>query len=134
MTISLNDLKLVNTKINLLPYKSEPVDDWIPITEAGGDCDSYATAKFERLFLMGWPNNFLRFAICYVEPFKLIDEITGELRDATMKERCHLVLLVDWDGQTWVLDNRHPLPIEFNLLPYKWHLLQVAGTQNWEKA
>lgn len=117
MTISFYDLKLVNTKINLLPYESEIEDDWKPITDAGDDCDSYATAKFERLVQMGWPTQFLRLATCYVE--------TGDY---------HAVLLVDWDGQTWVLDNRHPLPMEYDLLPYKWHLLQVAGTQNWEKA
>ena len=115
MTISLNDLRLVNTKINLLPYCSEVEDDWVPAV-AAGDCDSYATAKFERLVQMGWPTQFLRLATCYVE--------TGEY---------HAVLLVDWDGQTWVLDNRHPLPMEYDLLPYRWHLLQVAGTQNWEK-
>jgi predicted transglutaminase-like cysteine proteinase len=50
-----------------------------------------------------------------------------------MDERYHAVLLVDWEGQTWVLDNRHPLPMEYDLMPYKFHLLQVAGTQNWEK-
>jgi predicted transglutaminase-like cysteine proteinase len=134
MSISFNDLKLVNSKINMLPYCSEVEDDWKPITEAGDDCDSYATAKFERLTHMGWPNNFLRFATCYIEPFKLIDKITGQLRDAEMDERYHLVLLVDWDSQTYVLDNRHPLPMEYDLLPYRWHLLQVAGTQNWEHA
>lgn len=115
MSISFNDLKLVNTKVNLLPYESEVGDDWIPAVTAG-DCDSYATAKFERLIAMGWPVQFLRLATCYVE--------SGEY---------HAVLLVDWDGQTWVLDNRHPLPMEYNILPYKWDKLQVAGTQTWEK-
>jgi hypothetical protein len=51
MTISLNDLKLVNTKINLLPYATEIEDDWVPIVTEG-DCDSAATAKFERLVQM----------------------------------------------------------------------------------
>jgi len=111
------ELQLVNAKVNLLPYVAEVGDDWTPITEAGGDCDSYATAKFERLVLMGWPVSALRFAYCTVE--------TGE---------AHLVLLADLDGQTWCLDNRHPHPVEFQLLPYRWIRLQIAGTQRWEDA
>jgi predicted transglutaminase-like cysteine proteinase len=66
MSISFNDLKLVNSKINMLPYASEVEDDWKPIVTEG-DCDSSATAKFERLVDMGWPTNFLRLATCYVE-------------------------------------------------------------------
>ena len=116
--MNLGDLKTVNAEINEIPYETEIGDDWKPAVMGGtSDCDSYATAKFERLVDMGWPTNFLRLATCYVE--------TGGY---------HAVLLVDWDGQTWVLDNRHPLPMEYDLLPYKWHLLQVAGTQNWEHA
>ena len=50
------DLNLVNAKVNLLPYVAEVLDDWTPITGTGGDCDSYATAKYERLVAMGWPS------------------------------------------------------------------------------
>jgi predicted transglutaminase-like cysteine proteinase len=116
--MNLGDLKTVNSEINQIEYETEIGDDWVPAVLGGtSDCDGYATAKFERLVDMGWPTNFLRLATCYVE--------TGEY---------HAVLLVDWDSQTYVLDNRHPLPMEYDLLPYRWHLLQVAGTQNWEHA
>jgi predicted transglutaminase-like cysteine proteinase len=113
----LDDLRLVNAKVNLLPYVAEVGDDWTPIAAAGGDCDSYATAKYERLAAIGWPREWLRLATCYVE--------TGEY---------HAVLLADLDGRTWVLDNRHPWPTEFSLLPYRWHKLQIAGTRQWELA
>ena len=50
VTYSLNDLKVVNTKINLFPYKSEVTEDWTPIDiTKEDDCDSYATAKQWRL-------------------------------------------------------------------------------------
>ena len=114
--MNFEDLQLVNAKVNLLPYKAEVGDDWNPITEEGDDCDSYAMEKLRRLLDHGWPISALRLATCYVE--------TGEY---------HAVLLADLDGQTWVLDNRHPHPMEYNLLPYTWHRLQVAGTQEWEK-
>lgn len=119
MTHTFDELRLVNAKVNMLPYVDNDVgsDDWTPITETGGDCDSYATAKYERLVQMGWPRSALRLATCWVE--------TGEY---------HAVLLVDFDGQTWVLDNRHPHPIEHSLLRYRWHKLQIAGTNQWEVA
>lgn len=119
MTISFNDLRIVNTKINLLPYKSEPGDDWVPITEDGGDCDSYATAKYARLVQYGWPKSLLRLATCWCFP---------------NHEGYHAVLLVDLNGTTWVLDNRYPHPMEYDMLPYEWHKLQIAGTQQWEWA
>lgn len=123
VTYSLNDLKIVNTKVNLLPYKSEVEEDWTPAVD-GGDCDSYATAKMQRLVQCGWPVASMRLATCFVEP-----SAAAEKRD-----RYHCVLLVDFDGQTYVLDNRHPHPMEYDLLPYDWHKFQVPGTQEWEWA
>ena len=64
MSLTFADLNLVNAKVNLLPYVTEVGDDWTPITETGGDCDSYATAKYERLVQMGWPRERLRLATC----------------------------------------------------------------------
>lgn len=115
--MTFDDLKSVNAKINAMPYKSEVGDDWSPITEAGDDCDSYATAKYACLVQMGWPKSSLRLATCWVE--------TGDY---------HAVLLVNYEGQTWVLDNRHGWPMEYQLLKYKFDDIQIAGTQNWEKA
>ncbi len=111
-----SDLEQVNLHFNALPYATEVADDWKPITTEG-DCDSYATAKLQRLIDLGWPLSALRLATCYAE--------TGEY---------HAVLLADFDGATWVLDNRYPHPMEHSMLDYKWHKLQVAGTQSWEFA
>jgi predicted transglutaminase-like cysteine proteinase len=122
MSISYNDLKVVNTKVNLLPYQSEVGDDWTPAVD-GGDCDSYATAKMQRLIAYGWPERSLRLACCFVE------RSAGEKRN-----RYHCVLLADIDGQTYVLDNRFPLPMEWAFLDYEWHKLQIPGTQTWEWA
>lgn len=117
MSVTMDVLKEVNTQINNIPYKSETQEDWTPITLAGGDCDSYATAKFEVLASKGIPTKSLRLATCWCEDGGY-----------------HAVLLVDLDEQTWVLDNRHPYPMEYQLLPYKWDKIQIAGTSAWEKA
>jgi predicted transglutaminase-like cysteine proteinase len=133
VTPSLYDLRLVNTKVNLLPYNAELVDDWKP-AETEGDCDSYATAKQWRLVhAYGWPETAARLACCFVEPFQLQDKDTGEWRWATKAERYHLVLLADF-GQTYVLDNRHPLPMEFDMLPYEWHKFWSYDLNDWEWA
>lgn len=120
MIPSLNDLKLINTKINMCPYKSDPerygvAEFWDEIDGDGGDCDDYAVAKLQELKRRGMPVSAMRLATCYVE--------TGEY---------HCVLLIDLDGQTWVLDNRYPLPMEYQLLPYRFDRIQIAGTQEWE--
>lgn len=124
MTYSLHDLKVVNTKVNLLPYKSEVEEDWTPITEAGDDCDSYATAKLQRLVQYGWPVTILRLATCFVEPSAAAEK----------RNRGHLVLLADFEGQTFVLDNRYPLPMEYDLLPYEWHKIWSHNLNAWEWA
>lgn len=124
MTHTFNDLKIVNTKVNLLPYKSEIGDDWTPATTEG-DCDSYATAKQWRLVhVYGWPERATRLATCFVEP-----SAAAEKRD-----RYHCVLLVDFDGQTYVLDNRYPHPMEYDLLPYEWHKFWSYDLNAWEWA
>ena len=125
VTYSLNDLKVVNTKINLFPYKSEVTEDWTPIDiTKEDDCDSYATAKQWRLVhAYGFPETSTRLATCFVEPS------AGEKRN-----RGHLVLLVDLNDTTYVLDNRYPNPSEWEMMPYEWHKLQIAGTQTWEWA
>jgi predicted transglutaminase-like cysteine proteinase len=110
-------LTQVNVDVNKIPYANEVTDDWTPALPTGGDCDSSATAKMQRLFDLGWPIESMRLAVCLTE-----------------KQEAHCVLLVDMDGQTLVLDNRHPLPMEFQLLPYEWIKLQVPGTQKWEWA
>lgn len=134
MTPTVADLRIVNTKVNLLPYKSDAErfgtpEFWATIDEQGGDCDDYVIAKYRRLFAMGFSPKTMRFATCFVEPFR------GEDGNWVPKsKRYHLVLLVDVDNTTYVLDNRHPLPMEDEILPYEFHKIQVAGTQQWEWA
>lgn len=88
---TVTDLQEVNRLINTCPFKSDPLefDDWRPITEDGGDCDSYAVAKLRALHARGWPIADLRLATCWVE--------TGEY---------HAVLLARLDGVDYLLDNR----------------------------
>lgn len=124
--ISFDSLTIVNTKINLFPYKSEVTEDWTPIDITGeDDCDSYATAKQWRLVhAYGFPERALRLATCFVEP-----KAAAEKRN-----RGHLVLLADFEHQTYVLDNRYALPMEFQLLPYEWHKFWNHDLNAWEWA
>lgn len=111
------ELDAVNAAINKLPYVAELTDDWRPIDEWGGDCDSYATAKMLKLYQLGWPIESMRLAECKIN--------AGGL---------HCVLLVDLDGETWNLDNRYPFPKLKDFTPYTWTRIQIAGTPDWETA
>jgi predicted transglutaminase-like cysteine proteinase len=102
---------------------------WTEATEEGSDCEDFAIAKMQRLKAMGLPISQMRLATCFVE----------RSAGPEKKDRYHAVLLVDMDtvgmnSQTYVLDNRHPYPMEYDMLPYEWHKLQVAGAQTWEWA
>lgn len=112
------ELEVVNDYFNAKPYVSDVDDDWTPITDAGDDCDSYATAKYLRLLEMGWPKSALRLATCWCEN----------------NLGYHAVLLADLDGLTWVLDNRRPDLWHPDQTGYKFHKLQIAGTNEWELA
>ncbi len=132
--ISFDDLRIVNTKGNLFPYGTEVAEDWSPEGDEK-DCDSHATWKQYVLFhKYGWPERSLRLACCFVEEFQLQDKETGEWRWATKRERYHCVLLVDFNGTTYVLDNRHPQPMPFYSLPYEWHKVWNYGLNAWEWA
>ena len=48
MTYDLNTLRLVNTKVNLLDYKTQIGDDWDPFTANGFDCNNYAFEREKR--------------------------------------------------------------------------------------
>ena len=133
--ITLNDLRIIQTKVNLLPYKSDAEnfgtpEFWARISELGsGDCDDYELEKYHRLILIGMKPSQLRLATCFVEEHR-----DSEGQWVPKKDRYHLVLLVDLNGITYVLDNRYPHPMEWELLPYEWHKLQIPGTQAWEWA
>lgn len=119
MTWNLNTLKLVNSKVNLLDYKSQIGDDWNPYTDNGFDCNNYATRKMEELSARGVPKDSMRLATAWIDHGKKL---------------YHAVLLVDMGGQTYVLDNRYPLPMEHDMIPYTWHKFQIPNTRNWELA
>lgn len=119
MTWDINTLKLVNTKVNMLPYVAQVGDDWNPKTSNGFDCNNYATVKAEELAARGVPVSAMRLATCYVKPGRLPDDY-------------HAVLLVDYRGQTYVLCNRYPYPMEIQLLPYEFVYAQNAALE-WEK-
>ena len=124
--MKLDDLTTCNIKINQFPYKSEVSEDWSPIdiTEEG-DCDSYATAKQWRLVHgYGWPVEALRLACCFVEPSAAPEK----------RNLYHCVLLADFGDQTYVLDNRHPYPMEYQLLNYEWHKYWNHEMNAWEWA
>jgi predicted transglutaminase-like cysteine proteinase len=120
------ELSRVNADINKLPYTSAVDPLWEPINkdDDGGTCSNFAVAKFRELHRLGWPANVLRLACCFAEP-----SAAAEKRD-----RYHAVLLADFEGQTWVLDNRYPLPMEAQLLPYEWHKFWNHDLNAWEYA
>ena len=110
-----DDLFAVNADVNKLPYLADPsyLDDWSPIDESGGDCDSYAVGKFRRLVEQGHALESLRLATCYTE--------TNEY---------HAVLIASADEADWMLDNRFPKPILISDIPnlgYKKDKMQGEG-------
>ena len=134
-----SDLDSVNSRFNRLPYVADPknFDDWSPIDESGGDCESYAVGKLRALVSLGWPIERLRLACCYVEPYQLKDATTGLVRWATMEERYHGVLDVKTDFGPRILDNRqdHPCTLgELYVLGYVPDRIQrEGGSRDWAK-
>jgi len=68
-----------------------------------GDCEDYALAKRAALRAIGWPPEEMFLACCWCE--------TGEY---------HCVLAVDTERGWFILDNRHPWPMQPSALDYKW--------------
>jgi len=111
------ELNRINAEVNKLPYVAELTDDWRPIDQWGGDCDSFATAKMLALYKAGWRVTDMRLAECEIP-----------------SGGSHCVLLVDCDGETYALDNRRPVPVLMEQTGYTFTRIQVAGTPNWEVA
>ena len=119
-----DEIKRINAEVNKIPYMREFHDDWRPAATDfigaldGADCDSYATLKMLELVKAEQPLDTLRLAVCKTE--------TGE---------DHCVLLVDFDGETWVLDNRRPEPVLMERAGYQWIEVQSASSPTgWEFA
>ena len=114
--ISFSDLQIVNTKGNLFPYKTEVAEDWTPEGDEK-DCDSYMSWKLWVLVhKYGWPERSLRPATCFVPPYRDENGLW-----VPKINRGHAILLVDYEGKTYALDNCYPHPMEHYLLPYEWH-------------
>lgn len=92
-----------------------------------GDCEDYGFGKAKELLALGVPIQNLRMAKCWVEEYK-IQDASGMWRWATRAERYHGVLLVDFEGVTYCLDNRKPYPVPWNETGYEFDWVQVPGT------
>lgn len=129
--ITYADLRLVNAKVNLLPYTSDPakygrVEFWEAADE-DGDCEDMALAKLQRLKHMGLPISQMRIVTCFAKPWRTREE---------KAKRGHAVLAVELvpGGQTYILDIGNDLPIVAELYPHELHKIQVAGTREFDYA
>ncbi|MCB1885106.1 MAG: transglutaminase-like cysteine peptidase [Geminicoccaceae bacterium] len=112
-------LDAVNAGVNraILPESEPPGADVWRLSPARGDCDDYALTKRERLEASGWPPASLRFATLFTE-----------------EDEYHLVLLVETDRGTLVLDNRfdEPLPLDdLTRFGYRWIAVEDRDRQGW---
>lgn len=112
--LNFEQLRAVNAEVNRVPYMKEFNEDWRPATTDfmgmlnGADCDSSATAKLQKLYRAGWPIEVLRLMVC------------NHPADAPKPKGNHLCLLVDLDGETYVLCNTLPEPTLMDRVPYQW--------------
>ena len=86
-------LSQVNDQINATPYVRDG-EAWKPTAEflaKGGECASYALAKYSALRALGWPAEGLHVTV-------IVSPDIGQ----------HAVLAVEHNGQTKVLDNVNP--------------------------
>ena len=116
-------IERVNAEVNAdIRYRTDPElygkpDFWTVVEGQGqGDCDDYALTKRARLIAAGFDHACLRPALCYTET-----------REA------HLVLTVDTDRGTFILDNRHAAVLPYDALLGKYEFLarQAPGKFEW---
>lgn len=129
MNLTIADLRLINAKVNRLPYTSDPAKYGLPdfweAAEDGGDCEDFALAKIQRLKLMGLPISQMRIVTCFAQPYQTREE---------KAKRGHAVLAVDLGGETLMLDNGDEIPIPAELFRHELHKIQVAGTRRFDWA
>jgi predicted transglutaminase-like cysteine proteinase len=123
MPLNLDELKevneFVNSRVIFTPDFEQwnQEDRWEDALETGKeDCDGYAIAKMRKLLALDWPREQLKLGLCNVE--------TGEY---------HCVLVVTFDGEDWVLDNRYAEPMQWELMPYTWDRFYLLGERKWRK-
>ena len=122
--ISRDDIRLINYKVNLLPYKADPLryftpEFWTAIDAEGGDCEDFGIEKYRRLYLRGFPHESLRLATCWIKPGMIADDY-------------HAACIVRFNGVDLCLCNRYSFPMEIDLLPYEFHKIQVPEKREWE--
>lgn len=96
-------LEAVNLLANRVSYVEDQVnygveDYWATPDEffaRGGDCEDYVIAKYAALRLLGWPAERLRMAVVH----------------DSSRDIMHAVLIVQLNGETYMLDNRHARPM-----------------------
>ena len=125
MQLNYDSLRTCNRNVNeAVTYTPDAAkygrpDWWADALDEGnaGDCDDYAIAKLRKLLAAGWPRAALKIGLCWVE--------TGEY---------HCVLVATFEREDWVLDNRYPLPMRWEMVPYKWDKLYSLGDRTWRAA
>lgn len=122
MTVTHADLRIVNAKVNLLPYKLDierykTPEFWEEI-EDEGDCEDYMIAKIQRLKALGLPISAMRIVTCFVKPYQTREE---------KAKRGHAVLAVDLDDKTYFLDIGNDIPIDSDLYPHELHKIQTGA-------
>lgn len=97
-TQGMEQLNAVNLAFNRAPYIVDPInwgvpDFWATVHEflsRDGDCEDYAIAKYVALKHLGFPKEQMRIVVV----------------DDTNLRIAHAVLMVEMDGQRWILDNQ----------------------------
>ena len=115
----LEQVRAVDRAINALPYVSDSenwgqADRWETPREMfarGGDCEGFALTKYFSLRALGFEDAALRLAIVW---------------DTQDREE-HAILLVQADGQTWVLDNKADRPVRADDLAGRYQLIYYAS-------
>ncbi len=111
-------LSQVHTGVNnRVKYTRDLGDNW-RVADTQGDCEDYALAKLVRLLDYGWPGGALCITLCIII--------------GPMRWQAHVVLQVETDHGTWVLDNRMKYPRLWTRLPYRWLRRECPGREDWE--
>lgn len=112
-------MREVDRAINALPYVTDAenwgqADRWETPREMftrGGDCEGFALTKYFSLRALGFEDAALRLAIVW---------------DTQDREE-HAILLVQADGQTWVLDNKAEAPVRADDIAGRYQLIYYAS-------
>ena len=129
--LTFDEITRINAEVNKVPFMRGMLGDtWDQATTdfmgmlSGANCNSYATAKMQKLYQAGQPIDTLRLMMCN-HP----NDPRGPLPEGN-----HVCLLADCDGETYILCNTLPEPTLMERVPYEWKRIQVAGTPDWEFA